>query len=88
MKLKSFFFSFFFLKAQQFIRNATKCMTRRLLEHYRRDYVNCHNLEHDAIHTVTPCYTESGFCDVFSDNARAFMDVFQFDDLFSGGAGK
>ncbi|KAK7500659.1 hypothetical protein BaRGS_00008234 [Batillaria attramentaria] len=73
---------------QEFLVNSRQCVTRRLLEYYRRDYVNCHDLEHDAIDMIGPCYTENGFCEIIGDNAEQFLNVFDISDLFDAGAGK
>ena len=58
------------------------------MQYYRREYVNCHRLEHDAIGMIGPCFTDNGFCDIIVDNSRQFIEVFEFDDLFSAGSGK
>ncbi|KAK7097296.1 uncharacterized protein [Littorina saxatilis] len=73
---------------QEFLVNSQQCVTRRLLEYYRRDYINCHDLEHDAIAMIGPCYMESGFCDIIGDNTEQFIEVFEFNDLFGSGSAK
>ncbi|PVD35234.1 hypothetical protein C0Q70_06515 [Pomacea canaliculata] len=55
---------------QEFLRNTQQCMNQRLLDTYSRDYVNCHNLEHDAVAAVGDCYRRHGFCDIIGDNAQ------------------
>ena len=75
-------------QGQQFLMNSQQCVKERLLEYYRRDYVNCHRLEHNAIAMISPCYIDNGFCDIIVENSQQFIEVFEFNDLFRGGSGK
>ena len=68
--------------------NSQRCVTLRLVEYYRRDYVNCHDLERDAIAMIGPCFTDNGFCDIIVDNSQQFIEVFQFNDLVGSGSVK
>ncbi|CAG5133686.1 unnamed protein product [Candidula unifasciata] len=73
-------------EGQQFLSNAQRCLTQSLKDMYQRDYVDCHDLEHDAVANITRCFT--GFCDVFESDSEHFLEIYEIRDLFSRGAGK
>lgn len=78
----------FTAQGQQFLTDATRCMTQALKQYYQRDYMNCHDLEHAAVESVSQCFMDNAFCSVFRDNTRAFFSIYEFDDLFTRGSNK
>lgn len=75
-------------EGQQFLSDAQRCLTRSLKDLYQRDYVDCHDLEHDAVANITSCFTDNGFCNVFETDSQHFFDIYEIRDLFSRGAAK
>ncbi|XP_059161330.1 stanniocalcin-2-like [Physella acuta] len=75
-------------EGQTFIDDAQRCLTQSLKEVYRREYIDCHTLEHQAIESISTCFIENDFCDVLQANADKFFRVYEFSDLFTQGAGK
>lgn len=75
-------------EGQNFLDDAKRCMMQRLKEHYQREYTDCHDLEHDAIGSISDCFEDFAFCNVFRDESAKFWNIFEFSDLFRRGAGK
>ncbi|KAH9503764.1 hypothetical protein Btru_066573 [Bulinus truncatus] len=73
---------------QRFIDDAQRCMTQFLKDTYRSDDVDCHSLEHRAIDSITPCFTDNGFCGILRHDSAELFNLFEFGDLFTRGAGK
>ncbi|XP_076468062.1 stanniocalcin-like [Babylonia areolata] len=76
----------FTAEGQTFLLDSQQCITESLLEYYRRNDLNCHELEHAAIALIRPCYIRHGFCGIIRDNKEPFLQVFQLRDLFRSGA--
>uniref|UniRef100_A0A0B6ZJE0 Stanniocalcin n=1 Tax=Arion vulgaris TaxID=1028688 RepID=A0A0B6ZJE0_9EUPU len=75
-------------EGQRFLNDSQQCLTRSLKELYRRDHIDCQELEDAAMSAITPCFTENAFCDIFEIDASHFIDVYEFTDLFHVGANR
>jgi len=75
-------------EGQQFLTDASRCMTQELKQYYTREYMNCHDLEHKAVESVSKCFMDNAFCSVFRENHGKFFDIYEFGDLFTRGSNK
>ncbi|KAK3767071.1 hypothetical protein RRG08_017946 [Elysia crispata] len=73
---------------QEFLGNITQCLMEPLQEIYTRDSVNCHDLEHEAVAAIAPCFNQHNFCEVLRSDAEEFFRIYEFHDLFTRGATK
>ncbi|RUS85190.1 hypothetical protein EGW08_007016 [Elysia chlorotica] len=73
---------------QEFLGNITKCLMEPLQEIYSRDSVDCHDLEHDAVAAIAPCFNQHNFCNVLRTDADEFFRIYEFSDLFTRGSVK
>ncbi|KAI8781712.1 hypothetical protein BgiMline_011539 [Biomphalaria glabrata] len=78
----------FSAEGQQFLDAAQRCMTQALKDTYRRDDMDCHDLEHLAFNTVRPCFIENGFCGILGEDHGELFALFNVRDLFTRGAAK
>lgn len=75
-------------EGQQFLDDSKRCMMQRLKEHYQREYTDCHDLEHDAVASITPCFVDYAFCHIFREESGKFFNIYESSDLFRPGAAK
>ncbi|GFS19013.1 stanniocalcin-like protein [Elysia marginata] len=73
---------------QQFLTDIKVCLMEPLQELYTRDFIDCHDLEHEAVAAIAPCFNEYNFCEVLRTNAEEFFRIYEVTDLFTRGAGK
>ncbi|KAL8575597.1 hypothetical protein ACOMHN_028618 [Nucella lapillus] len=62
-------------EGKRFVQKSQRCMTQGLLKKYRRDSVDCQQLEKNAVALIKPCYVDAGLCDVFLSNRKQFLGI-------------
>jgi hypothetical protein len=66
--------------AKEWIINTRVCSMTKMLEFYREEHINCHDVEQEMQERHGECEAEHGVCDhnLITDNREVLMDIYGF----------